>query len=459
MKTFDMCKHSRKVECYRKISDFTCVEEVKSKLTCGHNGLRKCSESNANVICGQPCGKTLPCKHVCQRTCAESCADCKICIELRKKEIASAIKEAEKKEAELEKLIRREKRQPFSQPVNDDSEFDSIKNLVLNFIKPEHSWYPYITKIERVVNPKLEQAWWSAKSKLFDPQRGYDRKFHGTGEDGVQNICFGNGFRLPDISKNNMFGQGVYFASDSSKSAQKIYTKDSNKLLLCNVLLGKALKATKAMNDLTPDKVRAMGYDSLYAPPHKGTVKNDEFVVYNPHQALPAYIIHYTANSTAVSPRRSLPVATGFRKTRRTPSRTLVSTDPYQELYHLAESRFYRLQNSTSLRIQYIDIVENPQLEARFNSKQAEFKRQGIPSDPILAFHGTNVANIDLILKNNFCLSKVARTAHGFGIYFSEQPEVSVGYADGCRSFLLCKLLLGTPGTNCKVSDTYLFNF
>ena len=122
----------------------------------------------------------------------------------------------------------------------------------------------------------------------------------------------------------------------------------------------------------------------------------------------------------------------------------------------MAESRFYRLQNSSKFRIQSIDIVENPQLEARFNSKQEEFKRQGIPADPILAFHGTNATNIDSILQNNFSLSKVARTVYGFGIYFSEQPEVSKGYADGCRSFLLCKLLLGQPGTNCKVSGIEL---
>ena len=113
------------------MADFTCAQEVESKLTCGHNGLRKCGESNAVVICEHPCGKTLLCKHKCQRTCAESCEDCKICIELRKKEMESARRQAKKRAKDIAKWMRREKRQPFSQPVNDASEFDSIKNLVL----------------------------------------------------------------------------------------------------------------------------------------------------------------------------------------------------------------------------------------------------------------------------------------------------------------------------------------
>ena len=54
--------------------------------------------------------------------------------------------------------------------------------------------------------------------------------------------------------------------------------------------------------------------------------------------------------------------------------------------------------------------------------------------------------------------------AHGFGIYFSERPEVSTGYTSkdtGGRlikrpkgkisSMILCKILLGNPGVNSKV--------
>lgn len=48
-----------------------------------------------------------------------------------------------------------------------------------------------------------------------------------------------------------MFGKGLYFATDSSKSAQNVYTKGSEKLLLCNVLLGKTKIVVKDDNTMT----------------------------------------------------------------------------------------------------------------------------------------------------------------------------------------------------------------
>ena len=52
--------------------------------------------------------------------------------------------------------------------------------------------------------------------------------------------------------------------------------------------------------------------------------------------------------------------------------------------------------------------------------------------------------------KTNFDLKKVKTYVHGFGIYFSEQPEVSIGYARGSNSLLLCQVLLGKPGVDSK---------
>jgi hypothetical protein len=83
-----------------------------------------------------------------------------------------------------------------------------------------------------------------------------------------------------------MYGQGIYFATDSSKSAQKIHTKGDNTPLLCDVLLGRCPKAKKS--DHNPDSKRLQNSrcDSVYAP--RGTaVKNDEFIIFNPDQAFP----------------------------------------------------------------------------------------------------------------------------------------------------------------------------
>ena len=48
----------------------------------------------------------------------------------------------------------------------------------------------------------------------------------------------------------------------------------------------------------------------------------------------------------------------------------------------------------------------------------------------LLLFHGTPQRNVLSILQNNFDTSKVANgRVYGDGVYFSEQPEVSLGYS------------------------------
>ena len=137
--------------------------------------------------------------------------------------------------------------------------------------------------------------------------------FHGTGVEGLEGIPK-NGFRVPEWSDGNIFGRGIYFESDSSKSAQEMYTKGSKALILCDVLLGHAcvvpgLTAQHALSkyvktsktgrpflDVDEKKIRKEGFDSVYAP--RDTRANagvlfDEMIVYNPSQAIPRYVIHF----------------------------------------------------------------------------------------------------------------------------------------------------------------------
>jgi hypothetical protein len=91
---------------------------------------------------------------------------------------------------------------------------------------------------------------------------------------------------VPQGQRGGMYGQGIYFATDSSKSAQTIYTKGSNKLLLCDVILGKSLKVNNSDHGLNADRLRKARCDSVYAP-RGSEVKNDEFVIFSPAQAFP----------------------------------------------------------------------------------------------------------------------------------------------------------------------------
>jgi len=140
-----------------------------------------------------------------------------------------------------------------------------------------------------------------------------------------------------------------------------------------------------------------------------------------------------------------------FKVVNMTPKRTLgAEDDPLEIEYNRAAEKFYHLQVAQNKRIISIDLVKNSLLKERFEEKQNQFRDQGIPVEPILAFHGAPMDNIQNIIKENFKLELVRRTVHGFGIYFSEQPEVSMGYSKSNQSLLLCKVLLGKPGVHSK---------
>merc|ERR1719430_2331986 len=97
-----------------------------------------------------------------------------------------------------------------------------------------------------------------------------------------------------------------------------------------------------------------------------------------------------------------------------------------------------------------IDYIRNPQIEEGYEAEKKRFKIEGKQVAETLLFHGTAVASVDSILKNNFSLdhspiqqqesSRDKRRMFGEGIYFSEMPAVSLMYGNG---LVLCKVILG----------------
>ncbi len=96
--------------------------------------------------------------------------------------------------------------------------------------------------------------------------------------------------------------------------------------------------------------------------------------------------------------------------------------------------------NVKTERIGQIDYVENDVLEAKFIAKKEDFMKRGIDTNELHFFHGTKDGNIESIMRDNFDLQKSVRFAHGKGIYFSEFPDVSLGYGE---ALLLCRALPG----------------
>ena len=121
------------------------------------------------------------------------------------------------------------------------------------------------------------------------------------------------------------------------------------------------------------------------------------------------------------------------------PKREFNEEDPLAVEFRKAESQFLRMQikgQYSNLEIQSIDVVKNKKLKEKFEARKNQLvKTEGADVKSLLLFHGTPQQNIPSILQNNFDTSKVVNgRAHGDGVYFSEQPEVSLGYSTGYRA-------------------------
>ena len=138
-----------------------------------------------------------------------------------------------------------------------------------------------------------------------------------------------------------------------------------------------------------------------------------------------------------------------FKTVRMEPQRHFDEEDDLAIQYRIAESQFARMQKQYNLKykITSIDVVYNAGLRTTFELRKKELKDKGC-GDSLLLFHGTPQSNIESILRNNFDLSKRSNgRTYGDGVYFSEMPEVSLGYTKDQRSLILCQVL---PGDNSK---------
>ena len=320
----------------------------------------------------------------------------------------------------------------------------------MNSIKEMHEWMPLITKIEKVQNLQLEKLYLRAKSTAFGHLE--IDLFHGTSDDGVKGIVE-NGFRMPPKTlpfgqKPGMYGQGIYFATDSSKSARGIYTKGSNKLLLCKVLVGKSLPLKKADNKMNVQRLKDEKCDSIFAP-RGSDVHNDEYIIFDARKAYVEYIIHYNKSGIpgmTIVTNASLGATKPFERIRIEPQRQIQPGDVKAKLFHEAQGIFSQLQSqyNSGLRkeIRYVEVVVNDHLERKFEVKKAEFTRRGIRDHEVYAFHATDVGNVDSILRKN--LDPNRRVAHGRvhgdGCYFSEFPNFSLKYGNG---LILFRILTG----------------
>ena len=121
----------------------------------------------------------------------------------------------------------------------------------------------------------------------------------------------------------------------------------------------------------------------------------------------------------------------------------LTSKCPKEILYRLAEIAFNRKNiDNVNHRIGHVKYIENKNLKDRFDTCKLKFMRTGVPVTERLVFHGTNEQAAASIYENGFLMSKVKRSAMGFGMYFSEDVSVCTGYGN---VLIVSRALIGVP--------------
>jgi len=233
----------------------------------------------------------------------------------------------------------------------DSPEWLEVQGLVEERSGPHLEHYHFsleIVRLWRVCPGHLQRQHRQKSEALGAPML----LFHGTSSDSVKGILR-TGFLLP--KRSGMFGRGIYFAECPLKSVQfaqapsvktswwqyalcclsgfalgcsassasggcaacccgclggcigvglaHANSKPSHQMLVCDVHLGKSrtLRGAKRVNPtddlkrgLVPRLFGAKDYNSVYAPGGLlGAVSVAEYIVYQPHQAIPKYVMEF----------------------------------------------------------------------------------------------------------------------------------------------------------------------
>eukprot|EP01103_Thecamoeba_quadrilineata_P019150 TRINITY_DN763_c0_g1_i2.p2 TRINITY_DN763_c0_g1~~TRINITY_DN763_c0_g1_i2.p2 ORF type:complete len:210 (+),score=27.58 TRINITY_DN763_c0_g1_i2:823-1452(+) len=175
--------------------------------------------------------------------------------------------------------------------TTDALEYHFAKDICERYVDPAYRARFSVRNIEKVINPELDTKFQERKLELHDPKAQTYWRFHGTEEDSMSTIVK-EGFSLsPKNTRPKSllkFGAGIYFATDSSLSCQ--YARGLNRLLLCEVSLGRSLFVKEIHSSLDVAQL-LQKYDSVFAS--RLHLRNDESVVYHPDQAIPRYVITF----------------------------------------------------------------------------------------------------------------------------------------------------------------------
>jgi len=127
--------------------------------------------------------------------------------------------------------------------------------------------------------------------------------FHGTNPSACESICKSDFMvNLAGSHAGSLYGQGIYFGENSSKSDE--YASDDSSgiysglyaMLLCRVTCGRILYTDDVhpnVDELMHRCTKTMEYDSVLGDREKARGTYREFIVYQNDQAYPEYVVIY----------------------------------------------------------------------------------------------------------------------------------------------------------------------
>ncbi|XP_076814893.1 poly [ADP-ribose] polymerase tankyrase-2-like [Clavelina lepadiformis] len=212
---------------------------------------------------------------------------------------------------------------PFSRPTQpgsvlidlfpDDKEYQSVTEEMQSTIREHRDggvaggvFKSYnIIKVQKVQNKRLRERWHHRRREVSEENHNHsnDRMlFHGSP---FINAIVQKGFDERHAYIGGMFGAGIYFAENSSKSNQYVYGinggtgcpmhKDRScyichrQMIFCRVTLGKSFLQFSAMKMAHAPP----GHHSVIGRPSVGGLSHAEYVIYRGEQAYPEYLITY----------------------------------------------------------------------------------------------------------------------------------------------------------------------
>ncbi|XP_012505275.1 PREDICTED: tankyrase-1 [Propithecus coquereli] len=180
------------------------------------------------------------------------------------------------------------------------------QGTILLDLAPEDKEYQSVEEeIQKVVNKKLRERFCHRQKEVSEENHNHHNErmlFHGSP---FINAIIHKGFDERHAYIGGMFGAGIYFAENSSKSNQYVYGigggtgcpthKDRScyichrQMLFCRVTLGKSFLqfSTMKMAHAPP------GHHSVIGRPSVNGLAYAEYVIYRGEQAYPEYLITY----------------------------------------------------------------------------------------------------------------------------------------------------------------------